>query len=235
MTLVYRCNRMTRRILVADDHPMFRDAMCLVIVRIFPEANIVEAGTLAAATAELEREARTDLVLLDLNMPGMQGFAGLIYLCAQFPGVPIAIISANEEPPVIRCAIRAGASGYIPKSVPLEVMCAALHTLLDGKVWVPAGVNTGAHAAPDDEDATARIARLTPQQTRVLMMLSDGMINKQIAYELGVSEGTVKAHVSAILQKLGVISRTQAVILARQLAEQADAPQEMIRRAINGP
>ncbi|MBP2295048.1 response regulator [Azospirillum rugosum] len=223
---------MTRRIVVADDHPMFRDALRSAILRAEPNADIVEAGTLAATAAALDGAMDTDLVLLDLNMPGMQGFAGLIYLCGQYPAVPIAVISANEEPRVIRRAMDAGASGYIPKSAPSEDMRAALDALLAGDLWVPAGAE--APCATDDRAATARIASLTPQQMRVLMMLSDGLINKQIAYELGVSEGTVKAHVSAILQKLGVISRTQAVILARQLAEEADAPQHMIRRAADG-
>ncbi|MGR0187764.1 response regulator [Azospirillum aestuarii] len=224
---------MTRRIVVADDHPMFRDAMRSAIVGAVPDAEILEAGTLSTTAEVLENAPDPDLVLLDLNMPGMHGFAGLVYLCAQFPSVPIAVISANEEPRVIRRAIDAGASGYIPKSASSEDMRAALDALLEGEVWVPAGADTGNAADDGDAEVTARIASLTPQQVRVLMMLSDGLINKQIAYELGVSEGTVKAHVSAILQKLGVISRTQAVILARQLAEEADAPQEMVRRAAN--
>ena len=220
---------MPTHIVVADDHPMFRDAMRLAIARALPEAEIVEAGTLDAAVAALEESPDADLLLLDLNMPGMQGFAGLVYLCSRFPALPIAVISANEEPRVIRRALGAGACGYIPKSAPSDMLGEALQALLAGELWRPALQEPNGVGA--EEDAAARIASLTPQQVRVLMMLNDGLVNKQIAYELGVSEGTVKAHVSAILQKLGVTSRTQAVILVRQLAEDADAPQEMIRRA----
>ena len=181
------------------------------------------------AAAALEESPEADLLLLDLNMPGMQGFAGLVYLCSRFPALPIAVISANEEPRVIRRALGAGACGYIPKSAPSDMLGEALQALLAGELWRPALQEPD--GAGMEEDAAVRIASLTPQQVRVLMMLNDGLVNKQIAYELGVSEGTVKAHVSAILQKLGVTSRTQAVILVRQLAEDADAPQELIRRA----
>jgi DNA-binding NarL/FixJ family response regulator len=222
---------MSQRIVIADDHPMFRDALRLALASALPGAEVVEAGTLGGVTAELEDGPAVDLVLLDLNMPGMQGFAGLAYLSAQYPEVPIAVISANEEPRVMRRAIDAGASGYIPKSVRTEDMRAALHTLAQGELWIPPGVDLDAAVSDEAAALTARVASLTPQQLRVLMMLNDGLINKQIAYELGVSEGTVKAHVSAILQKLGVISRTQAVIIARQLAAEADAPQDTIRRA----
>lgn len=220
---------MPTHIVVADDHPMFRDAMRLAIARSLPEAEIVEAGTLDAAAAALEESPDADLLLLDLNMPGMQGFAGLVYLCSRFPALPIAVISANEEPRVIRRALGAGACGYIPKSAPSDMLGEALQALLAGELWRPALQEPDGSGR--EEDAAARIASLTPQQVRVLMMLNDGLVNKQIAYELGVSEGTVKAHVSAILQKLGVTSRTQAVILVRQLAEDADVPQELIRRA----
>lgn len=222
---------MGQRIVIADDHPMFRDALRLAIMNALPGAEIVEAGTLGGVTAELEEGPTVDLVLLDLNMPGMQGFAGLVYLCAQHPEMPVAVISANEEPRVIRRAIDAGASGYIPKSVRSDDMRAALRALCKGEVWVPPGVDLDGAVPDEDAALTARVASLTPQQLRVLMMLNDGLVNKQIAYELGVSEGTVKAHVSAILQKLGVISRTQAVILIQQLVAEADAPQEAIRRA----
>lgn len=220
---------MPNRIVVADDHPMFRDAMRLAIAEALPEAEVVEAGTLEAAAAALEKIVDADLLLLDLNMPGMQGFAGLAYLCSRFPALPIAVISANEEPRVIRRAVGAGACGYIPKSAPSDTLREALRALLAGELWLPATQEPDRGEA--DEDAACRIASLTQQQIRVLMMLNDGMLNKQIAYGLGVSEGTAKAHVSAILQKLGVTSRTQAVILVRQLADEADAPQEMIRRS----
>lgn len=222
---------MNPRIVVADDHPMFRDALRLAIGRARPDAEIVETGTLEGVTVELEDGPAVDLVLLDLNMPGMQGFSGLIYLCAHHPEVPVAVISANEEPCVMRRAVAAGASGYIPKSAPVEEMRAALRTLITGEVWVPPGIILDAGSADENAELNLRLASLTAQQVRVLMMLNDGLVNKQIAYELDISEGTVKAHVSAILQKLGVTSRTQAVILARQLTAETDAPQHAIRRA----
>lgn len=219
------------RIVVADDHPMFRDALRLAIAGLVPDAAIVEASDLDQVVALLHGGPETDLVLLDLNMPGMQGFSGLVYLCQQHPEVPIAVISANEEPGVMRRALDAGASGYIPKSIRSDGMRDALAALLAGETWLPAGIDLGRPDPGGDAAVTARVASLTPQQMRVLMMLNDGLVNKQIAFELGVSEGTVKAHVSAVLQKLGVASRTQAVILARQLAEEANGPQEAIRRA----
>jgi DNA-binding NarL/FixJ family response regulator len=222
---------MVLRIVIADDHPMFRDALRSAVGGVVPDGIIAEADNFDRVVAELVAVPETDLVLLDLNMPGMQGFSGLIYLCVQFPDVPVAIISANEEPRVMRRAINAGASGYIPKSVRSEDMRAALNTLLTGDVWLPAGVGHDPEKIDEDAASAARFASLTPQQMRVLMMLNDGLVNKQIAYELNVSEGTVKAHVSAILQKLGVMSRTQAVIMVQQLAAEANAPQEAIRRA----
>ena len=222
---------MDKRIVVADDHPMFRDALRLAIAGVEPDAEVVEASTLDGVTAALAGDRETDLVLLDLNMPGMQGFSGLIQLCQCHPELPVAVISANEEPGVMRRAMDAGASGYIPKSIRSEDMRTALGALLAGETWIPPGIDLDSVLPGEDAAVGARVATLTPQQMRVLMMLHDGMLNKQIAYELGVSEGTVKAHVSAILQKLGVTSRTQAVILARRLADEANAPQEVIRRA----
>ncbi len=150
-------------------------------------------------------------------MPGVRGFSGLMYLRAQYPGLPIAVVSANDDPAVIRRCMQFGASGFIPKTVGIEALREAVARVLQGEVWTPPDVDL---TGPADAEAAAvigRLATLTPQQVRVLMMLSAGLLNKQIAYELGVSEATVKAHVSAILQKLGVESRTQAVIAAGRI------------------
>jgi DNA-binding NarL/FixJ family response regulator len=141
----------------------------------------------------------------------------LVYLRAQHPGVPIVVVSAHDDPAVIRRCMDFGTSGFIPKTLGIEAMREAIARVLKGGVWTPPDVDLGASADAETADLMTRLASLTPQQVRVLMMLSEGLLNKQIAYELGVSEATVKAHVSAILQKLGVESRTQAVIAAAKI------------------
>jgi DNA-binding NarL/FixJ family response regulator len=205
------------RFVVADDHPLFRGAMREAVSTLFEPADVFEAGGLDDLQALLEREADMDLVLLDLTMPGVRGFSGLLFLRAQFPGVPVVIVSANEEPDVIRRCMEFGASGFLPKTLDVEIMRSAIRSVLDGGVWTPPDVDLSGEADAATRDLVARLATLTPQQVRVLMMLSEGLLNKQIAFELKVSEATVKAHVSAILQKLGVESRTQAVIAASKI------------------
>jgi DNA-binding NarL/FixJ family response regulator len=150
-------------------------------------------------------------------MPGVRGFSGLMYLRAQHPGVPVIVVSGNEDRGVMRRCIDFGASGFIPKTTDMDMMRKAIRTVLDGDTWTPPDVDLSAPADKETADMVRRLASLTPQQVRVLMMLSEGLLNKQIAYELSVSEATVKAHVSAILQKLGVESRTQAVIAASKI------------------
>ncbi len=204
-------------LLIADDHPLFRGALRGAMSGLFERAQVDEAGTFEEITAVLEGDGEIDLVLLDLSMPGVRGFSGLMYLRAQYPGLPIVVVSANDDPVVIRRCMEFGASGFIPKTLGTDAMRQAIARILQGEVWTPPDVDL---ARPSDAETTATIARLsslTPQQVRVLMMLSGGLLNKQIAYELGVSEATVKAHVSAILQKLGVESRTQAVIAAGRI------------------
>jgi DNA-binding NarL/FixJ family response regulator len=205
------------RVIIVDDHPLFRAALKQALSGAFKGIKLDEAGTLDAVTERLDRDSDVDLVLLDLKMPGVQGLSGLMFLRAQYPAVPIAVVSASDEPPIIRRALDLGASGFIPKSLAVEEMRKAIAAILAGGVWAPEGVS--AATTPDSEgDALAqRIATLTPQQMRVLMMLKEGLLNKQIAFQLGVSEATVKAHVSAILQKLDVASRTQAVIAASRI------------------
>jgi len=211
------------RIVIADDHPLFRDALRLTIGQTFGEAEIAEADSFDSLQAQLEADAETDLVLLDLNMPGIRGFSGLLYIRAAFSAAPVAIISANEEPRVMRLALELGAVGYIPKSAAPGEIRAALAALLAGGTWLPAALEPRRAAEDPEAVVVARLASLTPQQVRVLMMLSDGLLNKQIAHALDVTEATVKAHVSAILQKLGVDNRTRAVIVARRLAGDAGA------------
>jgi len=205
------------RLAIADDHPLFRGALREAVSSLLDRVEIAEAGSFDELSKLLEHDGEVDLILLDLTMPGVRGFSGLMYLRAQYPSVPVVVVSANDDPAVIRRCMDFGASGFIPKTLGIEPIRDAIAQVLKGHVWTPPDVDL---ATPTDADAAALIARLTaltPQQVRVLMMLSEGLLNKQIAYELGVSEATVKAHVSAILQKLGVESRTQAVIAASKI------------------
>ena len=205
------------RLLIADDHPLFRGALREAVAGLFNRADVVEAGTFEEITELLERSGDVDLILLDLRMPGVRGFSGLMYLRAQYPSLPIVVVSANDDPAVIRRCMEFGASGFIPKTLGIEAMRQAVAGVLQGEVWTPPDVDLTRDSDAESAAMIARLSSLTPQQVRVLMMLSGGLLNKQIAYELGVSEATVKAHVSAILQKLGVESRTQAVIAAGRI------------------
>ena len=203
------------RLVIADDHPLFRGAMREAISGLMANADIAEAGTFDDTVEMISVDV--DLVLLDLTMPGVRGFSGLMYLRAQYPSVPVIVVSANDDPVAIRRCMEFGASGFIPKTLGIDAMRTAISRVLAGAVWTPPDVDLSSAADADAAELMARMATLTPQQVRVLMMLSEGLLNKQIAYQLGVSEATVKAHVSAILQKLGVESRTQAVIAAAKI------------------
>jgi DNA-binding NarL/FixJ family response regulator len=204
-------------VVIADDHPLFRGALRQAIATLMPQARILEASGMDELKTGLASEKGADLILLDLTMPGVQGFSGLMHLRAQHPEIPVVIVSANEDPVVIRRAIDFGASGFIPKSMNVDAIGSALEDVLAGNVWTPPDVDLSATEDKETADLVRRLGTLTPQQVRVLTMLSEGLLNKQIAYELSVSEATVKAHVSAILDKLGVDSRTQAVIAAAKI------------------
>jgi len=204
------------RIIIVDDHPLFRDALGNTLHTSFPDIEIDQAPAFGQLTEMLEEGHAADLILLDLNVPGVQGFSGLLYLRAQYPHIPVAIVSATEDAATVLRSMDLGASGFIPKSQPVEQIRTALRQIMDGGVWFPPNIADG-FAEQETRDLAARLSRLTPQQMRVLMMLSEGLLNKQIAYNLNVSEATVKAHVSAILQKLDVDSRTQAVIAISKL------------------
>ena len=210
-------NQIVTKIVIADDHPLVRGALRGAVEGAVPGADITECGDLEQLGATLGKSGGADLVLLDLSMPGVRGFSGLMYLRAQHPDTPVVVVSGNEDRSVMRRCIDFGASGYIPKTTDIEAMRTAIRTVLEGQTWTPPDVDLAAPADKETADLVRRLASLTPQQVRVLMMLSEGLLNKQIAYELSVSEATVKAHVSAILQKLGVDSRTQAVIVAAKI------------------
>jgi DNA-binding NarL/FixJ family response regulator len=201
--------------IVADDHPLFRNALRQTLEPRFPGARIVEAGTLDEVVAAIEATAEPDLVLFDLNMPGARGFSGLMYLRAQYPAVPVCVVSGSEDRGTIRHSIALGAAGFVPKSSPPAAIREAIEAILAGGTWTPPDLDVG--AGWQEDSLALRLRSLTPQQLRVLMMMGEGLLNKQIAYELGVSEATVKAHVSAVLTKLGVENRTQAVLAAGRL------------------
>jgi DNA-binding NarL/FixJ family response regulator len=203
-------------IIIADDHPLFRDALRLTLETRPSTATVRAAGSLDEA-AKLIGVSEVDLVLLDLTMPGVQGLSGLLYLRAQFPSVPVVVISASEDRSIARKCIAFGAAGFVPKSASATAINAAIDKVLAGGLFIPAEMEGDEVPDRDTEALAARLGALTPQQVKVLMMLSQGLLNKQIAYALSVSEATVKAHVSAILAKLGVESRTQAVILAARI------------------
>jgi DNA-binding NarL/FixJ family response regulator len=197
---------------IADDHPLFRGALREAITGIGNIGAIHEAGDFESAKALVLANEDIDLVLLDLSMPGASGLSGLISLRGIHPTVPMVVISAHDDAATIRRALDLGASGFISKSASMDEIREAVRAVLAGDIAAPVGVDLGVERDPEVSDLIKRLQTLTPQQTRVLGMLAEGLLNKQIAYELSVSEATIKAHVSAILQKLGVDSRTQAVI-----------------------
>ncbi|MGQ3673071.1 LuxR C-terminal-related transcriptional regulator [Xanthobacter sp. TB0136] len=200
------------RLIIADDHPLFRGALREAVLGHDATTTIEDVGTFDDLTRRLEEDSDFDLVLLDLTMPGARGFSGLVYLRAQYAALPVLVVSGNEDPMVIRRCLELGASGFMPKTMDTSCMRKAIARVLAGDTFTPPDIELNMQADAESEDIIARLGTLTPQQVRVLMMLTEGRLNKQIAYELSVSEATVKAHVSAILQKLGVESRTQAVI-----------------------
>lgn len=209
-------------ILIADDHPLFREAMRRAVERAEPGASIAEAENVAQMLAIVEAHPDADLLLLDLSMPGAHGFSALAHIRATRPALPVVVVSAREEPMVIRRALAHGASGFIPKSADSDMIQRALRAVLEGETFDPF-----AHGAVRLDEAERELARrladLTPQQFRVLTMLCEGKLNKQIAYDLDVTEATIKAHVTAILRKLGAHNRTMAVTLASRLALDPDA------------
>lgn len=205
------------RIVIVDDHPLFRGALNQALSASLDSSEIVEAGSLDELTDKLATGLDVDLILLDLTMPGVQGISGLVFLRGQHPEIPVVVVSANDDPLTIRRCMDCGASGFVPKSQPVDQIRQAVRSVLDGNIWSPPDVDLTDSRDQETTDLIQRLSSLTPQQVRVLMMLGEGLLNKQIAYKLGVSEATIKAHVSAILQKLGVDSRTQAVIAVNKI------------------
>ena len=207
-----------QRIIIVDDHLLFRDALNNSLTHAFGDITTRQCGSLAELIELLKDDSDVDLLLLDLNMPGVQGFSGLLFLRAQYPSIPVLIVSATGDPATISRALNFGASGFVPKSRPIEEIRSAVQAVVDGDIWIPPDIDLTSAQSSEEEQLVEKLASLTPQQVRALVMLGDGLLNKQIAFELGVSEATIKAHVSAILQKLNVDSRTQAVIAINRLS-----------------
>jgi DNA-binding NarL/FixJ family response regulator len=206
------------KILIVDDHPLFREALRGAVEQGLEVASVLEASTIDETVTLIDQNDDIDLVLLDLDLPGTSGFAGLLTLRTRFPKQPIVIISGSHDRRIIDEALSYGVAGFIPKSVGKSTLHSAIQETLAGGLYLPPNYQRIAgEDGSGDSDLAKRLASLTPQQFRVLKMLSEGKLNKQIAYELNVGETTVKAHVSAILRKLNVYSRTQAVIKARMM------------------
>ncbi|WP_299772701.1 response regulator transcription factor [uncultured Pseudoteredinibacter sp.] len=206
------------KFIVADDHPLFRGALVQALRQHFADAEVIQAEDVDSLQKQVQTHSDADLLLLDLHMPGANGFSGLIFINGQYPQIPVMVVSANEQGSIIHQAIEYGAAGFLPKSSPPEMIGSAIEKVLKGEIWLPADLPPADALDNDDKAAIAEVvASFTPQQFRVANMLADGLLNKQIAYEMDVTEATVKAHLTAIFRKLGVHSRTQAVLAMNQL------------------
>ncbi|WP_245165108.1 response regulator transcription factor [Stappia sp. 28M-7] len=213
------------KFLIIDDHPLFREALHSAVTQAYPDADTQDAASLSEACDILAAEGGFDLALLDLNLPGVRGMDGLLHLRTNFPRLPVVVVSGHEERKVISQVIAYGAAGFIPKSAKKAALADAIQKVINGAVFVPDDLLAGSDDQIDAhaQDMIDRVATLTPQQLKVLRMICDGLLNKQIAYQLEVGETTVKAHVSEILRKLNVFSRTQVVIEMSKL-EQISGP-----------
>jgi DNA-binding NarL/FixJ family response regulator len=206
--------------LIADDHPLFRVALSQACANILgSDALLLQAQSMQQLWPLLRQHPDTNFIFLDLRMPGSDGFTGLSALRTEYPDVPVIMVSAEEDPVIIKQALTLGAAAYIPKSAPLELLSEAIAAVLNGDSWLPPALETDVRNAKAliDDDFAGRLEQLTPQQFRVLKMIADGLLNKQIAYEMNVQETTIKQHVSAILRKLNVNNRTLAGILFEKL------------------
>lgn len=204
-----------RRALVVDDHPLFCDALELTLRNTARFGEIATADTLSKGLDLLREGGRRDLVVLDLNLPDVTGLDGLIRLKTAAPDTPVLVVSSMAENAMISAAMEAGASGFVPKHSPHAEFRTALDAIFGGETYLPESF-VACDTSPDRSDAVSRLSSLTAQQARILELICDGKLNKQIAYDLSIAETTVKAHVTAIMRKLAVQSRTQAVLVAQQ-------------------
>lgn len=201
------------KFLIIDDHPLFREALHSAVELAYPESDTQDAASLDEACSFLTKDNSYDLALLDLSIPGVRGMEGLLHLRTHFPRLPVVVVSGNDDPRIVSQVLAYGAAGFIPKSSKKAVLADAIQHVMSGAVYIPEELSDAGESLDEKtREMIQRVASLTPQQMKVLKMICDGLLNKQIAYELSVGETTVKAHVSEILRKLNVFSRTQAVI-----------------------
>jgi DNA-binding NarL/FixJ family response regulator len=206
------------KFLIADDHPLFRDAMVGALKPLFIMSEMIQSDSLDSTLQALSLHPDTDLVLLDLHMPGCENFYGIMRVSEDYPHIPIAVVSASDSVEVVSRVMGFGAKGFIPKSTSTQQIAQALQSIMAGNSWLPQGMSEKISAVDDEYIGVAqKVAELTPKQFQVLKLLQDGLLNKQIGYNLNITEATVKAHSSAIFRKLDVNTRTQAVLFLKQL------------------
>lgn len=210
-------------LLIADDHPLYRDALRGALSTHMDEVSIQEASDMSQAMEVLSQNIDIDLLLLDLHMPGSQDLFGLIHIRKTFPDLPVAVVSGTENADIIGKIIDIGALGFVPKTTDAASIAKAIQTMLEGDVWLPESINSDVSENSEFSDLADKVATLTPAQYKVLCMLRDGLLNKQIGYNLGIAEKTVKTHITSIFRKLEISNRTQAVIIATQLQLEAPA------------
>lgn len=207
--------------LVIDDHPLYCDALATTMESIFNTRRIRTATTLGEALHQLRMRFSPDLVILDLNLPDASGLSGFLKIKEKMPDVPVIVISAITTEGVVQSVISAGAAGFIPKETGRQVFQEAMTDIWNGKTYVPPGYAMPARSKESDrsvETISRKIAHLSQQQTRILGLICEGMPNKLIAYEMQLAEATVKAHITALLRRLGVHNRTQAAMLVREVS-----------------
>ncbi|MBL1407013.1 MAG: DNA-binding response regulator [Hyphomicrobiales bacterium] len=205
----------TLAFLIIDDHPLFREAMHSAVDSAYPNSKITETSSMSEALIALEINESFDLILLDLKIPDTVGFDGLLELRTSFPRLPIVVVSGHEDPEIIKNVISYGAAGFIPKSIRKNALTDAIKSVMNGEIFLPKGYRDPepvVQLGDERKEILDKLLTLTPQQLRVITMIRNGLLNKQIAYELKVGETTVKAHVSEVLRKLGVNNRTQAAV-----------------------
>jgi len=204
--------------LIADDHPLFREALKGALSAKFAGLEVFESADFDSTLKVLSEQEDLDILLLDLHMPGNGDLYGLIRIREDYPSLPIAVVSGSEDVNIVSKVMGYGAMGFIPKSSSSDDIANAINQILEGDTWLPTELKSKvAEIEGADREIAAQVASLTPQQYRVLQYLHEGLLNKQIAYELHISEATVKAHITAIFRKLGVYNRTQAVLIAAKL------------------
>jgi DNA-binding NarL/FixJ family response regulator len=214
-------------ILIADDHPLFRSALQQVISQLYPQADLLQAASVSELHQKVDQNKGIKLLLLDLHMPGALGFSALSWFVGQHPATPVIMISANVHPETVRRAIDHGAAGFLSKSTEVPDMAKCIEQVMAGERGLHPGLDAGGGGANlQSLDVADALASLTPQQFRVVSMLVEGLLNKQIAYELEVKEATIKAHMTEIFRKLGVHSRTQAVLALSSLS--VELPQDLV-------